>query len=519
MAEVAAPVLTAGRRRMLAALAAVAAGGVLALGQLPFALPFLALAAAAAVFAAGLPEAPGAAFARGWWIGTGHFLVALHWITQPFLVDAERHAWMAPFAVVLMAGGLALFWGGAFALARWLAGRGAGPLRGAIALTVLWTAAEMLRGVIFTGFPWAMPGHIWTETGLIQTAALWGAGGLTLLTLAAGAAMGLGLCRVRSAGGAVLVLLPPAVLAGLTVALDPGAAPAPAADAPVIRLVQPNVPQDEKGDPDLAPGHLRRMLDLTAAPGPRDLTVWPETALPWLLEHVTDLLPAIAAAGGGAPVATGIQRRDDAGLYFNSLIVLTPQAQIAALYDKHHLVPFGEYVPFGEVAARLGIRGLAASQGGGFSAGSGPALIDVPGIGAALPLICYEGIFAPEVNAAPGRARFMLLVTNDAWFGTFAGPFQHFAQARLRAIEQGLPMVRVANTGISAMIDARGRVTGSLPLGEAGALDLALPPAAAVAPPYARLGDWPLLCVLAACLAGLLATRRRNAVDPAAGGP
>lgn len=508
--------LTPRRRRILAALAALVAGAGVGLGQLPFALPWLALAALAGVLAAGVPAGPGAAFRRGWVLGLGHFLLTLHWITQPFLVDAERHAWMAPFGLAFMAGGLALFWGLAFTAADRLA-PGAGPARRAAALVLAWTAAEIARSVLFTGFPWALVGHIWIDTPLAQSARVWGAHGLTLLTLTVATLAGLGLRHWRRPAGAALVAGPPVALALAGLALDPG--PVPAADpaAPVIRLVQPNVPQAEKNDPDAIPIHTRRLLDLSAEAGAPDLVVWPETALPWLLDYMQDVLPVIAAAGQGAPVVSGIQRREGESRYYNSLMLLTPEARVTALYDKHHLVPFGEYIPFGEVLGRWGIRGLAASQGGGYSAGPGPALIDIPGIGPALPLICYEGIFAQEVNAAPGRARFLLLVTNDAWFGTFAGPYQHFALARLRAIEQGLPMVRVANTGISAMIDARGRVTGQLPLGVAGRLDLPLPPALPPTP-YARTGDWPVLCVLLASLAGLLGRRLRNAVDPGAGG-
>jgi apolipoprotein N-acyltransferase len=178
---------------------------------------------------------------------------------------------------------------------------------------------------------------------------------------------------------------------------------------------------------------------------------------------------------------------------------------VLSVYDKHHLVPFGEYIPFGEWLGRFGIRGLAASDGAAFVPGPGPAVMTVPGIGRVMPLICYEGIFAEEVNAMPERAVLLVLVTNDAWFGLNVGPYQHLAQGRLRAIEQGLPMVRVANTGISALIDPHGRILGQIPLGHEGVLDLPLP--AALPPtPYSRTGDWPvILLLIASALAPALA--------------
>ena len=167
----------------------------------------------------------------------------------------------------------------------------------------------------------------------------------------------------------------------------------------------------------------------------------------------------------------------------------------------------------GDLAARFGLHGLAASEGNGYSPGPGARLIELPGIGAALPLICYEAVFAQDVRAAPARPRLLMQLTNDAWFGQFSGPFQHLQQARMRAIEQGLPMLRVANTGVSAMNDAKGHVTARLPLGTAGFADAALPPAL---PPtiYARLGDWPVLVLILMAL-GYCSLRRRETPGPA----
>jgi apolipoprotein N-acyltransferase len=487
-----------GRGGLRAGGAALALGAVAALGFAPFDWPLATVAGLAGIML--LQARSGSvrqAIALGWVFAAAQYGVALHWLYAPFQVDAARDGWMAPFAVAFMAGGLALFWAAAFGAARWI-GPGALPL----ALTV--AAAEYLRSVLFTGFPWALVGQIWAETPVIGVIAWTGVHGLTLLTLA-----GVALCLPGGRAWPGRAVLPLAAAGAAWLWLDPGPPPAAAADWPLVRIVQPNVPQAEKNDPDAIPGQIDRLLTLTAG-GPRaDLVVWPETALPYLLDYSGEVLSAAAAAAQGAPLAIGAQRREGESRYYNSLVVVDAAGRVTATYDKHHLVPFGEYVPFGELAARWGIRGLAASEGGGYATGPGPAVIDLPGIGPAMPLICYEGIFAEEVAAAPRRPRVLLLVTNDAWFGSFAGPFQHFALGRLRAIEQGLPMIRAANTGVSALIDGRGRVLGSIPLGQAGAITLPLPPALGPTP-YARTGDWPAVAAILLGLGAALAGRRHN---------
>ena len=228
------------------------------------------------------------------------------------------------------------------------------------------------------------------------------------------------------------------------------------------------------------------------------MIVWPETAVPVMLNNAAPTLEVISAAAGGVPVVVGLQRYDGRRLY-NSLALIEAGGTVAAVYDKHHLVPFGEYVPYGDWLGQIGIHGLAANEGQGYSSGPGAQVIDIGGLGAALPLICYEGVFAQDVLSAPRRADFMLLITNDAWFGQVSGPYQHLAQARLRSAEQGLPMIRVANTGVSAMIDATGRITARIPMGQAGWRDAALPPPL---PPtfYARTGDLGVIVLFALLL-------------------
>ena len=205
----------------------------------------------------------------------------------------------------------------------------------------------------------------------------------------------------------------------------------------------------------------------------------------------------------------GIQRAEGPRIY-NSMISLDADGRQMGLYDKHHLAPFGEYVPFGDLMARFGIHGLAATTGNGFSAGPGAALLDAGALGKALPLICYEAVFTQDVLSAPGRADFLMQITNDAWFGTRSGPYQHLAQARMRAIEQGLPMMRAANTGVSAMIDPLGRITDALPLGQAGYID-AVMPHPQLPTIYSRIGDYPILILLFVSFLPLWQAARRAA--------
>ncbi len=553
---------------------AVAAGAVAGLGQVPFSLLTVALFALVAVCHL-CRTAPNwrVAAGTGWAAGIGYFAVTLHWIVEPFLVDPVRHGWMAPFALVLFAVGFGGFWGIAAGSARGLGG--AVAWRGALAWAAALAVAEWLRGTILTGFPWALPGYVWAEVPAAQTAALVGPYGLTALTLLGAAAATLGLCRsvLGTAAGVVALAVVPNLVAW---ALLPGRTTA-APDAAVVRLVQPNARQDEKWDDERSAAFYVRALALTAAGGSAgaasgdtaaggpagaasgglsngvapagvsngtsngaaagasngapdrspggapmrrpDLVIWPETSVPYLLEDGHPAYARIAAAAGTATAIVGAQRAEGMRA-FNSVAVLGPQGRVDQLYDKHHLVPFGEYIPLGRLARWFGLRSFAAQDGYGYTAGPGPRLLDLGEAGRALPLICYEAIFPRDV-AAPGLARpdWLLQVTNDAWFGTFSGPYQHLAQARMRAIEQGLPMVRVANTGISAVIDPYGRVVEALPLGVAGFLDVALPVAR---PPtlYGHTGDGPVLVVLALALIVAGAARgpgARMGIDPMRG--
>lgn len=460
-------------------------GAVAGLGQAPTDLWFATVLAFAAVFATypATVSTRQAAF-HLWAFGFGYFVFSLRWIIEPFLVDIARHGWMAPFALFFMGAGAALFW----AVAGWLAARLAPRSR--LVLAVMLVGAEVARSLVLTGFPWALIGHIWVPTHLAQLAAFGGAHLLSLVTVLAALCVASLVRRERIIG-----LVGLGGLVAVAFVLRPAVPSAPDAGLPIVRLVQPNAPQHQKWDPAFRDVFLNRMIRLTGQGEAPDLVVWPETAVPYLLNHIQDDLSLLSDAARTAPLVFGIQRRDHDNRAYNSLVVMGPGGAIRSIYDKRHLVPFGEYVPGAGLLGRLGGSGLAGNLGTGFTPGTQAGPLILPGIGLAVPLICYEGIFAEEIIDGAERPRLLLLITNDAWFGKAAGPRQHLAQARLRAIEKGLPMVRVANTGISAMIDPKGRITASLPLGVDGALDVPLPhilPATI----YSRAGDWPLLALL-----------------------
>jgi apolipoprotein N-acyltransferase len=474
---------------------AATAGATLALAQPPVSWPIvLFMALPVLLWQLDGTRGAGEAFRLGWLAGAGYFAAGLFWIVDPFLVEPERYGWMAPFALVGMAGGLALFWALPFALARRL--WSAQPAR-IVVLAALWTLAEFARSHVLTGFPWALIGYAWVETPVIQTAALGGPHLLGFLTLLAGLLPGLATWR---AGLAAVVL----AASGWSFGALRLAEPLPAgAEALLVRIVQPNAAQHLKWRPDMAAEFHRRLLAETRAPGEPDVVIWPETAVEFVLDHAPEQQAEVAAAAGqGGRVILGIRRAEPEGdgwRWYNSLAVLEPDGRATAVYDKHHLVPFGEYIPLAPAIARLGLPALTTLTSTGFAAGPGPLLVDVPGLPPFLPLICYEAIFPHGLRVLGDRPEWLVQVTNDAWFGRLAGPYQHLAQARVRAIEQGLPLARAANTGVSAMIDARGRIVAELGLGAAGHIDAELP---AALPPthYARFGDLPALLLVLASL-------------------
>ena len=477
----------------------VCAGAVGALGQAPWDFPLamlLGLAGAFLLFAA--CTSPRRAALSGWAFGLGWFAVALHWIVEPFQVDAARHGWMAPFALVLLSGGLALFWGAAFWTARRFS-------TGVLLLVPVWAAAELVRAYVLTGFPWAAPAQALVDRMAGQGLAFVGPHSMNLAIFALACLPAFIYGRRGHNGQSSLAAL--IMLAGIV----PVVLPVPQGAARMtdhwVRLIQPNAAQHLKWQPENARRFLDLQLALTARPaagqtsGP-DLVIWPETAIAWRLDQAAPVLEAIRSVTD-AQVVLGVLRAQE-GRLRNSLVHLGPD-EGQQIYDKHHLVPFGEYLPLAPLAEALGLAALAQT-GPGFAPGPGPAVLDFGALGQGMPLICYEAVFAHDVNAAPQRPAFLLQITNDAWFGQFAGPHQHLAQARMRAIEQGLPVLRAANTGVSAVVDPLGRVAAHLPLGRADALDARVP--APLGPTfYSRSGDIAAVVLLAVWAGVLLLLR------------
>lgn len=441
------------------------------------------------------------AFAVGWWFGLGHFVAGLYWIAHALLVDAAQFAWMIPFAVVGLSAVLAVFTGLATATTH------ASGLKGVPAILVLavaWTAGEWLRGHLFTGFPWNLIGTVWAGSdAMMQAAAVVGVYGLGMVTvvLAALPSTLASPARARRQQWAATI----AAAMALAVIWAGGATRLVLADSGLVanvrlRLVQPDIPQSLKWNPALRERHVLDTMELTRGSGFDRITdvIWPEAASPFALSESAAMRQAIAAAvPPGGLLITGAPRvsRDPTGIkVWNSLYALDGSGAIAAVFDKFHLVPFGEYVPFRSI---LPIEKITPGIGD-FSAGPGPQTVALPGLPKASPLICYEVIFPAHVVDPAERPGWLLNITNDAWFGISSGPYQHFAAARFRAVEEGLPLVRAANNGISAVVDPYGRVLARLELGRKGVLDADLPRALSPTP-YSRFGD-AIVAVLALVL-------------------
>ena len=463
------------------------------------------------------------AAATGWWFGFGYFLAGLYWIGFAFLVDAPTFGWLLPVAVIGLPAGLAIFTAFGVALARLLWTRGALRI---LALAVALTASEWLRGHILSGFPWNAFGYALTAPlALAQNAALIGIWGLTFLAVAIFASPAtLFDDRGESRWPRLPLMLAAAVLAALaaygTVRL--ARTPTEFVAGVHLRIMQPNLQQDVRFNYAAKQQVLDRYIALSAravapAGGNGEVThlIWPESAFPFFLTREPEALVQIAKLLHGTTVLiTGAVRLAEPVTppeltVYNSIYVLDRDGLIAATYDKLHLVPFGEYLPFQRFLESLGLQQLT-KQRGGFSAGDRRRLLLIPGAPPAVPLICYEIIFPDEIGTSQARPGWIINVTNDGWFGISTGPYQHFQQARITAIEEGLPIVRAANTGISAVIDPLGRVINSLPLGTEGVLDAPLPRPIS-APPYARLGDAPAAIMVV--LALIMVARRRLQSD------
>ncbi|GJD93544.1 Apolipoprotein N-acyltransferase [Methylobacterium iners] len=520
---------------------ALLAGALGALAMPPFGLfPALVVSLCVAVWlldgasAGRLRRTLTASVVIGWAWGFGYLTAGLWWLGAAFLVEAEEFAWALPLGVIGLPAVLGLFYGAGFALARLVWSQGAGRIA---ALALGLAGSEWLRGHLFTGFPWntlgmALGQNLW----LMQGAALFGLYGLTLVAILVAAAP-----ATLATAGTARGRFAPTLAAALALALLAGfgAARLPAGPDPVVagvrlRLVQPNLEQDAKFRPENREDILDRYIELSdraASPdrtGLADVThvIWPESAFPFLIQRDPKALAKIAnALPPGKQLITGAARAEEPlpgerPRYFNSILTIASGPTLGDIYDKVHLVPFGEYLPgpLDAILRALGLRQFVSIPGG-FTAGSraGQQILKVPGLPPVAATICYEAIFPSEIvpaaaaGAPPPVPGLILNLTNDAWFGDTPGPRQHFAQARLRAVEEGLPLVRDANTGISGVVDPHGRVTASLPLGVEGILDTALPERLPGRTLYARLGDIPFALMLATALTFALAARRRRA--------
>lgn len=474
------------------------------------------------------------AFWMGWLAGFAYFLIGCWWVAEAFYVNPDQ-AWMAPFAASLLPAGLGLFWGVAAALHRRL---NRGGVRRVLLFAALFSILEWLRGHVLTGFPWNPAGAGW-EAGSApsQFAAVVGVYGLGLITVAAvcalGPLVGPGRRKMRVGAAVAGVVVLAALFVGGAVRLSQIE---PRSTRTIVRVVQADVDQKVKWSPDAYADIVRRYVSLNQRPGTRlpDVIVWPEGAIPNVANRVlaAEAWEARAIAASlqpGQVLLAGMSRgqpdqaAETGARWYNSLIALRrlPGAEggmrVEAAYDKHRLVPFGEYLPLGDLMGRLGVRSLVHVPAD-FSHGPRPAPLAVEGLPSAQPLICYESLFPGFVGRRADGPRWIVNVSNDAWFGRTSGPLQHLNLASYRAIETGLPVVRATPTGTSAVIDPWGRVLPGKRLdpGESGVIDSALPQAL-TATPYSKIGDLGLLALLIVMLGAgrpwLAAPKSRALVD------
>ena len=488
---------------------ALAAGALSVLAMAPFnAWPVLFLTFPVMVWlidgagAGGLRGVPAAAMA-GWWFGLGYFVPGLYWTSYAFLVDASTFAWLIPFAVLGLPAYLALFTAFGFALARLVWTRDATRV---LALAASLTLSEWLRGQVLTGFPWNAFGYALSKPlALAQTASLVGLWGMTFLCVAIFASPAVlvdGTSRGRKPWIAPMVAVSVLIVMGIFGIIRLSLQPTTNVAGVKLRIMQPNLQQDARFNYSAKAAVMQKYLALSdRASGPQstgvrdaNILIWPESAFPFFLIKESDALAQIAdLISKGTVLITGAVRPPDLppGVRptraYNSIYVIDRNGSILSVYDKLNLVPFGEFLPLQNLMEKLGFEQLTKVQGG-FIAGTVRHTMKIPNAPRMLPLICYEAIFPGDIAARDDRPGWIVNLTNDGWFGISTGPYQHLQQARMRAIEQGLPVVRAANTGVSAVIDPSGRMVARLGLGVEGVLDSGLP---AALPPtvYVRTGD------------------------------
>lgn len=420
-------------------------------------------------------------FTTGWLFGFGYFVAGLWWLGSALMVDAEEFAWALPFAILGLPAGLAIFYGLATALARLMWSDGMGRIA---ALAVGFGVLEWLRSFIFTGFPWNAIGYGMMPVPLMmQSAHLIGVMGVTVLSVFVFSSPALlGTKQGMRPGLALAAILFAAHIGYGAYVFHIRPQGNEQATGPVVRVVQPAIDQAQKMDDDadrdaIFEKHLRLSIEPPRNGGRRpDIIVWPETSIPFILTDDRDALTRIAEVLDDDQILiAGAVRAEEMGpghepRYYNSVYVIDGRGQIIDASDKVHLVPFGEYMPFENILNDFGISNIVEMPGG-FSAAANRRLLELPDGLKFYPLVCYEIIFPGEMTSEIADANAILNVTNDAWFGATPGPFQHFQQARVRAVETGRPLIRSANTGISALVDAQGRVISGLDLNQEGFAD------------------------------------------------
>jgi apolipoprotein N-acyltransferase len=431
------------------------------------------------------------AFLTGWAFGAGYFICGLYWISAALFVDIHQWGWVLPFSAIL-GPALFAFYYGFIPLLAWR--HQGNEVAYTLTIITLWSAIEWLRGHLFTGFPWNLLGYAWTQAlPVMQTSAFIGIYGLTLLTLLWASipallpnkkialAVGVSFIAVACLGMARLALYP----------TEPS--------AHNVRIVQANIAEGKKWSQDEDLRNLEKHTALSRTAPPGSIVIWPETSVtadlkmfPDIAQYIAMNLPSGSTAILGALRVT--ETADGKNNFFNSVSVLDRKAHVLATYDKHHLVPFGEYIPFRD---KIKLKPIASALAGigDFTRGDGPGTLTVAGLPSFSPLVCYEVIFPHEVVPENNRPEWIVNVTNDAWYGRTSGPYQHLDTARVRAIEEGLPLARAANTGVSAMIDPLGRIIARQTLETEGFVDSFLPKPL-LPTLYAKTGDGLFLAML-----------------------
>ncbi len=432
----------------------------------------------------------------GWMFGFGLNLAGLYWITEPILTEVSTFWWLVPLADPLLAFAVA-FYSIIPALAAYFVRPGFGRL---LVFSGAWVLSDLLRQFAFSGFPWNLWGTDWAVPGFlgdvfIQLASVVGVHGLTLLTVLIA---GMPLFGKRGFAAALVIL---AAWGGF--GLVRLGTPVPDTNIK-IALVQPDFPVPGSFDRASLEARWQRLLAMSAAGlhAGAGAVIWPEAASPWLLDSDVDARAQLAAVTGTAPIIAGSIRVLSQTDYRNSLVVTAGPVPAFAVYDKWKLVPFGEYMP-----KWIPVRITPDQMGDGFTPGPGPRTLSVSGLPPFGPLICYEAIFSGQIVDEAHRPAWLVNITDDAWFGDSAGPRQHFADARLRAVEEGLPLARDANSGISAVFDGFGRMQAALPLDAQGVLVARLP-GAVPETIYARFGlALPAILAVIFVITGILTSR------------